>query len=240
VPVAFQPLVCTSSHRIVGAEALLRYEHPVHGAISALEVVGLAERSGFINELGDNVLVTACRDLAAWRSAHGAASPDYVAVNLAAAQLAQDDLLPRLRDVLDQFGLQPSDLCIELTESQLMADANQATEVLTNLHDHGIRIAIDDFGTGYSSLAYLRRFPADVVKLDRSFIADVTTDDATAAIVEAVVALAGALGLVVAAEGVETAEQLQRVTDMGCGLVQGYLVGRPTTAHTFPLEPQWP
>jgi EAL domain-containing protein (putative c-di-GMP-specific phosphodiesterase class I) len=163
-----------------------------------------------------------------------------VAVNLAAAQLAEATLLPRLLDVVDRFDLSPADLCIELTESQLMVDANQATEVLTQIHDHGIRIAIDDFGTGYSSLAYLRRFPADVVKLDRSFIADVTTDRATAAIVEAVVTLAGALGLTVAAEGVENAEQLRRVIELGCGLVQGYATGRPTTPDAFPLEAPWP
>jgi diguanylate cyclase (GGDEF)-like protein/PAS domain S-box-containing protein len=240
VPVAYQPLVSTVDRRIVGAEALLRYDHPSLGSISALEVVSLAEASGFINELGDNVLVSACRELAGWRRKHGDRSPDYVAVNLAAAQLAEATLLPRLLDVVDRFDLSPPDLCIELTESQLMVDANQATEVLTQIHDHGIRIAIDDFGTGYSSLAYLRRFPADVVKLDRSFIADVTTDRATAAIVEAVVTLAGALGLTVAAEGVENAEQLRRVIELGCGLVQGYATGRPTTPDAFPLEAPWP
>ncbi|MCU1484866.1 MAG: hypothetical protein JWN67_1612 [Actinomycetia bacterium] len=240
LPVAYQPLVSTVDRRIVGAEALLRYVHPIHGPISALEVVSLAETSGFIGELGDNVLVSACRELAGWRRERGAAAPSYVGVNLAAVQLTEDDLLPRVLSVLDQFHLGPSDLCLELTESQLMADANQATDVLTRLHEHGIRIAIDDFGTGYSSLAYLRRFPADVVKLDRSFIIEVTTDRATAAIVEAVVTLAGALDLTVAAEGVELPEQLHRVTELGCGLVQGYLTGRPTTPETFPLEAPWP
>jgi diguanylate cyclase (GGDEF)-like protein/PAS domain S-box-containing protein len=240
LPVAYQPLVSTLDRRIVGAEALLRYVHPTHGPISALEVVSLAETSGFIGELGDNVLVSACRELAGWRRERGAAAPSYVGVNLAAVQLTEDDLVPRVLGVLDQFHLGPSDLCLELTESQLMADANQATDVLTTLHEHGIRIAIDDFGTGYSSLAYLRRFPADVVKLDRSFIVEVTNDRATAAIVEAVVTLAGALDLTVAAEGVELPEQLQRVTELGCGLVQGYLTGRPTTPDTFPLEAPWP
>ncbi|MCU1372981.1 MAG: Diguanylate cyclase/phosphodiesterase with sensor(S) [Actinomycetia bacterium] len=239
VPVAYQPLVRTSDRRIVGAEALLRYRHPGHGPVAALETVGLAETSGFINELGENVMRSACRTLAGWRRDRRT-SPDYVAVNLAAAQLAADALVPRIDDLLAEFALAPSDLCIELTESQLMADAAQASRVLGVLHERGVRIAIDDFGTGYSSLAYLRRFPADVVKLDRSFIADVVTDDATAASVEAVVTLDGTLGLTVAAEGVETAEQLRRVTELGCDLVQGYATGRPTGAGSFPEEAPWP
>jgi EAL domain-containing protein (putative c-di-GMP-specific phosphodiesterase class I) len=239
IPVAYQPLVRTSDRHIVGAEALLRYHHPDHGPVPALETVGLAETSGFITELGENVMRSACRTLPGWRRRRDT-SPAYVAVNLAAAQLLGDALVQRVDDLLAEFGLVPSDLCIELTESQLMADAVQASRVLAELHERGVRIAIDDFGTGYSSLAYLRRFPADVVKLDRSFIADVVTDGATAAIVEAVVALAGTLGLAVAAEGVETAEQLRRVTELGCDLVQGYATGRPTDADSFPQEAPWP
>jgi diguanylate cyclase (GGDEF)-like protein/PAS domain S-box-containing protein len=240
LPVAYQPLVSTVDRRIVGAEALLRYSHPLHGPISALDVVSLAETSGFIGELGENVLESACCELSRWRRARGSASPAYVGVNLAAAQLTEDDLVPRVLDVLERHRLAPPDLCIELTESQLMADASQATDVLTQLHTHGIRIAIDDFGTGYSSLAYLRRFPADVVKLDRSFITEITSDRPTVAIVEAVVTLAGALDLTVAAEGVEHADQLRRVTELGCGLVQGYLTGRPVSPEAFPLEVPWP
>jgi diguanylate cyclase (GGDEF)-like protein/PAS domain S-box-containing protein len=240
LPVAYQPLVSTLDRRIVGAEALLRYVHPAHGPISALEVINLAEASGFIGELGENVLESACRELARWRRERGAASPAYVGVNLAAVQLTEDDLVPRVLAVLHRHRLDPADLCIELTESQLMSDASQATDVLSQLHERGIRIAIDDFGTGYSSLAYLRRFPADVVKLDRSFITEITSDRPTVAIVEAVVTLAGALDLTVAAEGVEDADQLRRVTELGCGLVQGYLTGRPTSPDTFPLEAPWP
>ena len=240
IGVAYQPVVSATTRRIVGAEALLRYEHPTAGAIPALDVVRLAESSGCIAELGANVLATACRDLARWRHDRGALAPDYMAVNLAAAQLDERDLVSDIVDVLDHFRLGPSDLCIELTESQLMVDADHAKDVLTDLHERGVRIAIDDFGTGYSSLAYLRSFPADVVKLDRSFIADVGHEPATAAIVRAVVTLSETFGFAVTAEGVETAEQLRAVSALGCDLLQGYALGRPTPYRDFPLETAWP
>src|SRR5207248_3128859 len=153
------------------------------------DVVQLAEQSGFIAELGAHVLASACRDLAWWRRHRGPAAPDYVAVNVAAVQLAELDFVEQVVARLDEFGLDPSDLCLELTESQLMADPDQGNTVLSELHGFGVRIAIDDFGTGYSSLAYLRRFPADVVKLDRSFVACVAHEPATAAIIRAVVSL---------------------------------------------------
>jgi diguanylate cyclase (GGDEF)-like protein len=240
VGVAYQPIVRQRDRRIVGAEALLRYHHATLGPISALDVINLAERSGCIVELGTNVLTTACRDLAWWRRERGAAAPDYVAVNLAAVQLDQQDLVGLVVDRLERFGLVPSDLCLELTESQLMTDAERGDRVLSDLHRLGVQIAIDDFGTGYSSLAYLRRFPADVVKLDRSFVAGVASEPATAAIIRAVVSLTDTLGFTVAAEGVETREQLECVVDLGCELLQGYGLGRPVPPHEFPLEASWP
>jgi len=185
-------------------------------------------------QLGDVVLDVAIGQLAAWHRERGAAAPGHVAVNIAAAQLVEGDIVGHVEQALAAAGLRPDQLCLELTEGQLMADTRAATRVLGRLHDLGIRIAIDDFGTGYSSLSYLRQFPVDIVKLDRSFVADLGHDPAAAAIVTAVVSLAGALDMSVVAEGVETAEQLAVVTELGCHLVQGYGVGHPVTGQAFP------
>jgi diguanylate cyclase (GGDEF)-like protein/PAS domain S-box-containing protein len=238
VDLHYQPLVSLSDGAVVGAEALLRYVHPTQGAVPPMEVVRIAEVSGCIVRLGDVVLAEACRQLAAWHDS-GTPAPGYVAVNVAAAQLVDGDLVAAVHRALDTTGLAPGALCVELTESQLMADVDAATQVLGRLHDRGVRVAIDDFGTGYSSLSYLRRFPVDLVKLDRSFVADLGTDPAAAAIVTAVVTLAETLDMSVVAEGVETAEQLALVTELGCHLVQGYGVGRPGPADRFSMEVRW-
>ena len=234
VDLHYQPLVSLATGAVVGAEALLRYHHPVLGQVSPLEVVRLAESSGHLVQLGDVVLDVAIGQLAAWHRERGAAAPGHVAVNIAAAQLVEGDIVGHVEQALAAAGLRPDQLCLELTEGQLMADTRAATRVLGRLHDLGIRIAIDDFGTGYSSLSYLRQFPVDIVKLDRSFVADLGHDPAAAAIVTAVVSLAGALDMSVVAEGVETAEQLAVVTELGCHLVQGYGVGHPVTGQAFP------
>ncbi|MCU1380982.1 MAG: hypothetical protein JWN29_3965 [Acidimicrobiales bacterium] len=239
VAVAYQPILATDGGRIVGAEALLRYGHPTHGPIPALEAVQLAEYGGDIAGLGRRVLATACRDLATWRRERGHRAPDYVAVNLAAAQLDEDTLVGDVLAELERHWLVGPDLCLELTESQLMTDPARAARVLTELHQLGVRIAIDDFGTGYSALSHLRHFPIDIVKLDRCFITETDGDPASAAVVRAVTTMAATLGFGVTAEGIETPDQLRWASSLGCTLAQGYALGRPTTFDAFPLETLW-
>ena len=239
VAVAYQPIVRHADLRVVGAETLLRYVHPELGLVPANEVIAIAEASGCIDQLGSYVLDVACRDLAAWRSAVASTGsdwvPEYVSVNLAASQLSDPDFGARVGASLERHGLVAGDLCLELTESQLMTDVARAEEVLGELAATGIRLAIDDFGTGYSSLAYLRRFPVSLVKIERSFVVD-AHDPFVRAIVDAVVSVTRALGGEVVAEGVETDEQLALVGELGCDLIQGYLLGRPAPASELPIR----
>ena len=153
-----------------------------------------------------------------------------MAVNLSARQFADDDLVAHIEQTMKRYGVTPADLGVELTESVLMADPERANEVLRRLRTMGVRIAIDDFGTGYSSLSYLKRLPAETVKIDRSFIRGLPADSDDAAITQAVIAMAHSLGLNVVAEGVETAEQLRTLRELGCDEAQGYLLGRPISA----------
>jgi len=237
VGVAYQPIVRPADLTIAGAEALLRYEHPVLGALPADQVIEVAEASGCIDELGAYVLRRACADLVAWRRRARGWRPQYVSVNLAASQLAHPDFEGQVSRAVAENGLDHRDLCLELTESQLMTDVATAEEVLGRLAATGVRLAIDDFGTGYSSLAYLRRFPVSLVKIERSFVHD-AQDPSVAAIVEAVVSVTRALGGAVVAEGVETFEQLDAVVALGCRLIQGYLVARPGPAGDLPVARQ--
>jgi len=239
VQVAYQPIVRRPHLRVAGAEALLRYSHPELGPLPAGQVIEVAEASGCIDELGAYVLHRACADLAAWRTRTVGWRPGYVCVNVAASQLADPDFGAVVASALDEHGLRPRDLCLELTESQLMTDVHRAEEVLGRLAATGVRLAIDDFGTGYSSLAYLRRFPVSFVKMERSFVAD-ADDRFVAAIIEAVVSVTRTLGGSVVAEGVETLQQLDAVSALGCDLIQGYLVARPGEARHLPTTRELP
>jgi predicted signal transduction protein with EAL and GGDEF domain len=234
VGLAYQPVVEIGSGRIVGAEALLRYVHPVRGPVPAAEVVALAEDTGYISELGACVLGVATEQLATWRRA--GRGPDYVAVNLAARQFNDPDLLALVAHALEVAHLEPGDLCIELTETRLMAELDVAQANLEGLREMGVGVAIDDFGAGWSSLAYLRRIPAGMLKIDRSFVESVAEDHECEAIVRAITVMGTALGRTIVAEGVETCEQLEAVVDLGCHAVQGYLLGRPVPAGEFPEE----
>jgi EAL domain-containing protein (putative c-di-GMP-specific phosphodiesterase class I) len=178
--------------------------------------------------IGHWVLDATCRQIRDWRAAGLQAPP--VAINLSARQFADDDLIGHIEQTMKRYGVTPADLGVELTESVLMADPERANEVLGRLRTMGVRIAIDDFGTGYSSLSYLKRFPAETVKIDRSFIRGLPADSDDAAITQAVIAMAHTLGLNVVAEGVETAEQLRTLRELGCDEAQGYLLGRPIPA----------
>jgi len=236
----YQPKVSISSGEIVGAEALLRWRHPQRGLVPPTEFIPVAEDRGLIIGIGRWVVQAACAQLRSWRDA-GLRTP-CVAVNLSVRQLASDSLVEDFGEALTVHGLSPLDLEIEITESALMADPDRANRILHCFHDMGMRISIDDFGTGYSSLAYLKRFPASTVKIDRSFVSGLPGDRDDLAITQAVIAMAHTLGLSVVAEGVETRPQLGMLRELGCDEAQGYLFGRPVPAEQFaqllPRRPQ--
>ena len=221
----FQPKIDIGTGRMGSVEALVRWAHPKRGLVAPGEFIPLAEERGLIVPIGRWVIQEACRQVRQWRDA--SLDPPIVAVNLSARQFASDTLIGDLVDALDSHGIEASQFEVELTESVLMADPERANQVLKHLHGMGIRISIDDFGTGYSSLSYLKRFPAQTVKIDRSFIRGLPEDKNDAAITQAVIAMAHSLGLAVVAEGVETHAQLQMLRMLGCDEAQGFLLGRP-------------
>jgi diguanylate cyclase (GGDEF)-like protein/PAS domain S-box-containing protein len=224
----FQPKIDIAGGRMVSIEALLRWLHPTRGLVAPMEFIPLAEERGLIVPIGRWVIQAACRQIREWRDAGLRVPP--VAVNLSARQFASDSLVDDFVEAMKEHGVAASDIEVELTESVLMADPDRANEVLQRLHALGVRISIDDFGTGYSSLSYLKRFPAQTVKIDRSFISGLPSDADDVAIIEAVIAMAHSLGLAVVAEGVETDEQLSALRRLGCDEAQGYLLGRPMPA----------
>ena len=224
----FQPKIDLASGRLCSVEALLRWNHPLRGAVSPGDFIPLAEERGLIVPIGRWVVQAACRQIRSWRDA--GFTPVPVAVNLSARQFASDTLVADIEDALTRYDVSPSELEFELTESALMAEPDRAAEVLERLGRMGIGIAIDDFGTGYSSLSYLKRFRARQVKIDRSFIHGLPGDRDDVAITQAVIAMAHSLGLGVVAEGVETSDQLKTLRAMGCDQAQGFLLGRPMPA----------
>lgn len=224
----YQPKVCMRSGRITGVEALIRWRHPVRGAIAPAQFIALAEETGLILPIGDWVIRRACADARTWLS--NGLPPTPVAVNLSARQFGRDGLADLIAAVLDDCGLGPALLELEITESAVMDNAERAAAVLDRLHGMGVRVALDDFGTGYSSLGYLKRFPVDSVKIDRSFIADLPRDDDDVAITCAVIAMAHSLEMKVVAEGVETAAQVTFLLDHGCDEMQGFRFSQPCDA----------
>ncbi len=224
----YQPKIDLRNGRITGVEALVRWKHPELGMVSPAQFIPLAEETGLIGPIGDWVLRTACAEARRWITS--SASEISVAVNLSARQFAREDLAQSITSVLFESGLEPRFLEIEITESTVMLDAKRATRVLQQLKDMGIRVALDDFGTGYSSLGYLKRFPIDSVKVDRSFILDIPHDPDDVAITLAVIAMAHSLRLKVIAEGVETEEQYQFLRTHDCDEMQGYYFSEPVDA----------
>jgi diguanylate cyclase (GGDEF)-like protein/PAS domain S-box-containing protein len=229
----YQPRLWARSRRVAGAEALLRWHSPVLGPVSPGEFIGLAEETGLIKSMGLWVLRTACEQWAAWRVSGQVPEGAVLSVNLSAVQLADEQLLSQITEVLSQTGLPPDRLELELTESHLMDNPELAQARVAALSDLGVAIAIDDFGTGYSSLAYLKRFDIDKLKVDQSFVRGMLEDGADAAIVQAVIALGHTLGLTVVAEGVENLPTAQTLTALGCDELQGYAFARPLPADAF-------
>ena len=221
----FQPQVDLGSGRVVGTEALIRWRHPHFGTVRPERFIGLAEETGLIVPIGAWALRTACIQNRHWQRA--GLGPLRIAVNLSARQFSEPDLVQTVRQVLDETGLAPDSLEIELTESMMMADVDAAIETMRCLKAMGVKLSIDDFGTGYSSLAYLKRFPVDVLKIDRSFVRDIVDSPDGGAMVDAIISLAHGLRMQVIAEGVETLAQLDYLRGRGCDEVQGHIFSRP-------------
>lgn len=229
VSVVYQPIGRTSDGRILGAEALLRWQHPELGTISPAAFIDVAEQSGLIDQLGPRVLRQACQDAARWARECGG-EPPFVSVNVSPRQLRHGELPGIVAECLAESGLPAGCLHLELTETALISDELQAGVLLTRLHGSGVKVWLDDFGTGFSGLSHLRRVPVDGLKIDRSFIADMQRDPDDLALTSAIVAMAHSLGITVVAEGVEKQAQRDLLAGLGCDLIQGYWLGHPLAA----------
>ena len=229
----YQPQLSLTSNEISGVEALLRWQHPEHGVISPALFIPLLEEMCMMPEVGEWVLRTACRQNADWQ-AQGL-PPMRMAVNLSAQQFYRGNIVEAVTAALDESGLEPKWLELELTESLTLDESETTIQIMTDLKDLGVSLTLDDFGTGWSSLSYLRRFPLDRIKIDRSFMRDVTTHDNAAAVVHSILNLAQSLGLSCVAEGIETVEQFHYLKSQLCGDIQGYLFSHPLPAEEMPM-----
>ena len=227
----YQPKMDLKTGTIMGVEALIRWRHPERGLVSPAQFIPIAEECGFIVPIGRWVLREACRQAQAWRGA--GLAPPRIAVNISAVELRAKDFVVGVSAILEETGLDPSYLELELTETFLMQDSHSTAVVLLALKDMGVHLALDDFGTGFSSLSYLKRFPIDTLKIDQSFVRDVTTDADDASIVSAVISMGKSLHMRVVAEGVETRTQLEFLRQHNCPFGQGYYFSHPVVAGEF-------
>jgi len=230
--VVYQPQYDLATERQCGSEALVRWQHPVHGRIAPGHFISVAEDTGLIVPLGEWVLRRACLDAAKWPDPH------FVSVNLSPAQFRDGDVAETVAQVLNETKLRPERLELEITENLLINDTDEVLSKLNRLRELGVAIAMDDFGTGYSSLSYLARFPFSKIKIDRQFIRNMTRDPAMKAIVKTIIALGKSLDVIITAEGVETEEQAAMLREFGCQQVQGFLYGYPGSAdaNTKPVD----
>jgi EAL domain-containing protein (putative c-di-GMP-specific phosphodiesterase class I) len=229
--VHYQPLVSTIDERIVGTEALVRWQHPELGLIGPDRFIPLAEQSGLIIPLGEWVLITACRQMRVWRDA--GLPPIELSVNLSPRQFHKPNLVAMVANALSVSGLAPNLLVLELTEGALMDHTETTLHTLGELRAMGVRLAVDDFGTGYSSLTYLKRFPLNKLKVDRSFVQDIASSPDGVVIAQAIVDLGRNLRLEVVAEGIETSAELDALRSYGCEFLQGFYFSRPVPAAEF-------
>jgi EAL domain-containing protein (putative c-di-GMP-specific phosphodiesterase class I) len=230
----YQPVVDIYSGKIAGMEALLRWQHPLHGLISPVKFIPLAEENGLILSIGEWVIQSACRQLQQWQQ-QGYDTP-RLAINLSARQFRQKNLADNIAQILQQYNIAAHQLGIEITESILVHNIDEVLDTLLKLSNMGLEISIDDFGTGYSSLSYLKLFPINKIKIDKSFVDDITTHPDDAAIVQAVIAMAQGLKMSVVAEGVETQAQLDFLRQQGCRQYQGYLFSKPLAAAAIAVH----
>jgi EAL domain-containing protein (putative c-di-GMP-specific phosphodiesterase class I) len=227
----YQPEFDLSTRKIVGLEALIRWDHPQRGLISPMEFIPLAEESGLILPIGDWVLAETCKQIRKWCTADPRHKSLRVCVNLSARQFSREGLADHVEALLLQSGITSRQLGLEMTESSLIPNMRTAMEVLGSLRKLGVSLLMDDFGTGYSSLSYLHSFPFDVLKIDRSFVGRMTEGDQPLQIVRTIIELARVLGMEVVAEGIETREQYRLLRQLGCRSGQGYLFAKPMTAE---------
>jgi len=221
----YQPLVDLRNDEVKGCEALIRWRHPLRGMVSPADFIPVAEDTGLIEEIGQWVLRTACAEAVTW-PAHV-----RIAVNVSPIQFRSQSLSLKVAAALAETGLDPRRLELEITEAVLIADDDAALVALNQLRALGVHIALDDFGTGYSSLQYLQRFPFDKIKIDRSFVKEVTRNSSSASIIKAVVSIAADRNMITTAEGVETLQQRETVQNLGCTQMQGYLFSPARPAH---------
>lgn len=229
--VRFQPVVNLATGAVESVEALVRWLHPTRGLLAPADFLPCAQASGLIVPLGQWMLREGCRQFAAWQRSDPDRAPAQVAINLSAAELGDDTIVTVVEQSLDAAGLRAQALCLEITESALLDASAATTALLTALKDLGVTIALDDFGTEYSSLTHLRRFPVDIVKIDRSFVTGLGSSSGDTAIVQAVVSLAKALGLSTVGEGVENEQQRDQLRLLGCTSAQGYFYSPPATVE---------
>jgi EAL domain-containing protein (putative c-di-GMP-specific phosphodiesterase class I) len=223
----YQPVIELGTGRISGVEALIRWIHPERGMVPPLDFIPLAEETGLIVPIGRWVLRAACLYAKELQAAFPNDPPYHMAVNLSARQLARPEIVEEVRQVLEETGLEPQSLTLEITESVMMADMDMSIERLGELKQLGVKLAVDDFGTGYSSLNYIRRFPVDILKVDKSFVDGVSEGGEASALTAAVIELAGILNLKPVAEGIERADQLDKLVELKCDLGQGFYFAKP-------------
>jgi EAL domain-containing protein (putative c-di-GMP-specific phosphodiesterase class I) len=229
----YQPYVdLTDPGRVVGAEALVRWNHPERGMVSPAEFIDLAEETGLVHAIGHWVLHETCQQLRNLKDVPGA--PRYISINVSPHQLTDDRFVRAVARALTEWDLEPDRLCLEITETALIDDTDAALSILNQLKALGVRLALDDFGTGYSALSYLRMLPVDIVKIDRSFVTRLSDSSRDRAIVRGIIDLAHALGLAVVAEGVEHPSEAAQLRLLGCDLGQGYLFARPAETLARP------
>ena len=231
--VHYQPIVKLESGEVIGAEALVRWQHPTRGIVPPLEFIPLAEETGLIVPLGSWVLRQACRQLAEWQRLRGGGAPFVMNVNLSSRQLVREAIADEVAAAVDDSGICASWLVLEVTETVLMADPVAAATALSNIRDLGVRVALDDFGSGYSSLSHLRRFPIDIVKIDKSFVDDVAHEGAESAIARGIIELGRAMQIQTVAEGIEVDEQAEVLRTLGCELGQGFFFAKPLAADAW-------
>jgi EAL domain-containing protein (putative c-di-GMP-specific phosphodiesterase class I) len=228
--VVYQPVVDLDHRAMVGVEALVRWRHPTRGIVGPQEFVGVAEESGLIDAVGATVLRKACAQFMQWQRMPGLVAPRSLAVNLSRAQTERAGLVDEVRAVLQEFGMRPEQLQLEVTES-LAAQDEHVQKTLRELKQLGVRLALDDFGTGYSSLACLHQLPVDTVKIDRSFVNHAETVEYHRVLIEATIRVARTLGMATVAEGIETEGQARLMAELECDCGQGYLFTRPLEAR---------
>jgi diguanylate cyclase (GGDEF)-like protein len=229
--VFYQPIISLESGRIDGVEALLRWEHPERGLLLPGDFIHVAEETGLIVPIGAWVLDQACRQVMRWQASMPELGRLRVSVNLSGRQLGHPKLVTDVREILVETHIDPSQVELEITESVLMDDVEMSEDTLRQLKKLGVKLVVDDFGTGYSSLSYLRRFPVDVLKVDRSFVDGLGSDPSDSAIVTAIVTLAHTLGLSAVAEGVETVDHLAELRRLHCDMAQGFHMARPAPGY---------